>query len=183
VTIEGEKIRLVALSAEYLPSYRKWIDDPEVADFLASIGFPYSMAEERRWLERAQRSGESAAHFTIVTKGGRPIGNIALMDINYLNRNAQLGIMIGERGEWDKGYGKDAIRALLKYAFGTLGLNRVDLKLNAKNKRALACYESCGFRLEGRKKRHLFYKGEYCDELEMGILREDSDRRKSKRKA
>lgn len=183
MTIEGEKVRLVALSAEYLPFYRKWIDDPEVTEFLATIGFPYSMEEERQWLERARRPGGNAAHFTIVTKGGKPIGNIALMDVNYLNRNAQLGIMIGEKGQWDKGYGKDAVRALLEFAFGKLGLNRIDLKLNANNKRALACYESCGFRLEGRKKKHLFYDGEYCDELAIGILRQDWEKAKSKRKA
>ena len=181
--IEGEKVRLTALSSEFLPEYRRWINDPEVADFLASIGFPLSLAEERQWLERMRRSGEYATHFTIVTKSGERIGNIALMDINYLNRNAQLGIMIGERDHWGKGYGKDAICTLLDYAFGTLCLNKVDLKLNVENKRALACYEKCGFKLEGKKRKQIFYRGRYCDELMMGILKEDWEKAKSKRKA
>jgi RimJ/RimL family protein N-acetyltransferase len=181
--IEGGKVMLTSLSTDYLPEYRRWINDPEVADFLASIGFPLSMADERQWIERMQRSGEFATHFTIVTKSGDPIGNIALMDINYQNRNAQLGIMIGEKDHWDKGYGKDAIRTLLDYAFRTLCLNRVELRLNVENERALACYERCGFKLEGRKKGHIFYKGRYCDELIMGILKQDWEKAKSKRKA
>jgi len=181
--IEGKKVRLVALGTEFLPHYRRWINDPEVADFLASIGFPISIAEERQWVERAQRSRDCEEHFTILTKGGKPIGNIALMDINYLNRNAQLGIMIGEKDHWDKGFGTDAVSALLGYAFGTLALNRVDLRLNVENKRALACYKSCGFKLEGRKRKHIFYRGRYRDELLMGLLREDWERMKTRRKA
>lgn len=181
--IEGKKVRLVALSSEFLPFYRKWINDPEVADFLASVGFPLSTADERQWLDRVLRAGEYTAHFTMVTKEGRPIGNIALMDISYQNRNAQLGIMIGERDHWDKGFGKDAVRALLGHAFGTLGLNKVDLRLNVENKRALACYEACGFKLEGRKRKQVFYRGEYCDELIMGILKEDWEKAGQKRKA
>lgn len=181
--IEGDKVRLTALCLDYLPEYRRWINDPEVADFLASIGFPLSLAEERRWVENMQRSVDYATHFTIVTKKGEPIGNIALMDINYSNRNAQLGIMIGERTFWGKGYGKDAIRAILGYAFGTMCLNKVELKLNIENKRALACYENCGFKLEGRKRKQIFYRGRYCDELIMGILKVDWEKAEKKRKA
>ena len=181
--IEGDKVRLVALSTGFLPEYRRWINDPEVADFLASVGFPLSLSDERRWLEEVRRSGECATHFTIVTKGGEPIGNIALMDVSYINRSAQLGIMIGEKDCWDKGYGTDAVRTMLDYAFGSLHLNKVDLRLNVENKRALACYKSCGFKLEGRRKEQVFYRGRYCDELVMGILKKDWERAKKRRKA
>ena len=181
--IEGDKVRLVALSENYLPNYRKWMEDPEVTDFLASVDFPISCAEEREWLERANSQDSRDLHLTIVTKQGKPIGNIALMDLHCLNRNAQLGIEIGEKEYLGKGFGEDSIRALLAFAFGAMGLNRVELKLNEGNERALACYKKCGFKLEGRRKQQLFYRGKYCDELIMGIVSEDWRRAEKKRKA
>jgi RimJ/RimL family protein N-acetyltransferase len=180
--IEGKKTRLVAISSEYLPLYKRWINDPEVADFLGTVGFPFSMAEERQWVERTLASGDSGAHFTILTKSGKPIGNMALMEISYIHRNAQLGIMIGEKSYWNKGFGTDAIATLLDFAFRTLGLHKVELRLNANNKRALTCYKKCGFKLEGKKREQTFHKGEYCDELIMSVLRSDWERTKAKRK-
>lgn len=181
--IEGSKVRLVALSEENLQTYREWMEDPEVADFLASMDFPISLAEERKWFDEVTAPYGRDLHLTMVTKQGKPIGNIALTDIHCINRSAQLGIVIGEKEYWGKGYGEDAIRALLGFAFGTMGLNRVELRLNAKNKRALSCYRKCGFRPEGRRRKHVFYRGEYCDELIMGILKDDWDRPKRMRKA
>lgn len=181
--IQGKKVNLVALSSEYLPFYQKWINDPEVSDFLGSVYFPYSILQERQWLERSMAAGDYGKHFTIVTKKGKPIGNLALMEINYIDRNATLGIMIGEKDFWNKGFGTDAITTLLGYAFESVGLNKVELRLNSGNNRALICYKKCGFKLEGRKKQQTFYKGKYEDELIMGVLKKDWDRMKSGRKA
>jgi RimJ/RimL family protein N-acetyltransferase len=181
--IEGGKIRLVAISTEYLQLYKRWINDPEVAGFLGTIGFPFNLKEERHWVEGSLASGDSVAHFTILTKKGKAIGNISLMEIDYLHRNAQLGIMIGEKAYWNRGYGADAIDTLLEFAFSTLGLHKVELRLGVGNKRALACYRNCGFKIEGRKREQTFHGGKYCDELIMSILRSEWERSKSKRKA
>jgi RimJ/RimL family protein N-acetyltransferase len=180
--IEGKKVRLVAVGTEYLQHYKRWINDPEVADYLGTVGFPFNLKEERQWVERSMTSGDSGAHFTILTKKGKPIGNMALMDIDYTHRNAQLGIMIGEKAYWNRGYGTDAIDTLLEFAFSTLGLHKVELRLNVSNKRALACYKNCGFKLEGKKREQTFHRGKYCDELIMSILRSDWERSKAKRK-
>jgi len=180
--IEGRKTRLVAISSDYLPLFNRWINDPEVADFLGVVGFPFNMAEERQWVERILASGDTAAHFTILTKSGKPIGNMALIEISYLHRNAQLGIMIGEKSYWNKGFGTDAISTLLGFAFKSLGLNKVELRLNVDNRRALTCYKRCGFKIEGKKREQTFYKGKYCDELIMSVLRSDWERSRAKRK-
>jgi diamine N-acetyltransferase len=180
--IEGRKIKLVAVSTEYLHYYKRWINDPEVADFLGTVGFPFNLKEERQWVEKNIASNDSAAHFTILTKKGKPIGNISLMEIEYVHRNAQLGIMIGEKAYWNRGYGTDAIEALLGFAFETLGLHKVELRLNVSNKRALTCYKNCGFKLEGRKREQTFHRGEYCDELIMSTLKSEWERSKKKRK-
>ena len=179
--IEGKKVRLVAVGTEYLQHYKRWINDPGVADYLGTVGFPFNLKEERQWVERSMASGDSGAHFTILTKKGKPIGNMALMEIDYTHRNAQLGIMVGEKAYWNRGYGTDAIDTLLEFAFSTLGLHKVELRLNVGNKRALACYKRCGFKLEGRKREQTFHNGKYCDELIMSVLRSEWGRSNAKR--
>ncbi len=181
--IEGEKVRLVAVSTQYLQYYKKWINDPEVSDYLGAIGFPLNMKEERAWVERAISPECPSQHFTVLTKKGRPIGNASLMEIEWLHRNAQLGIMIGDKAYWDKGYGTDTIMTLLDYGFSTLGLHKIELRLNVENKRALTCYKKCGFKLEGKKREQTFHDGKYCDELIMSVLKSDWERSKAKRKA
>lgn len=101
------------------------------------------------------------------------IGNIGLHRIDWVNRVAKLGIVIGERDYWGRGYGTEAVRTMLRYAFRELGLNRVELEVFAFNARALRCYEKTGFRREGVRRKALFRDGKYHDIILMGILREE----------
>lgn len=178
--IEGEKINLVAVSMDYLPVYQKWINDPEVSDKLGVLWFPFNMEKEREWVERNAAPDDWRKTFTILTKNGKPIGNISLMDIDFTHRAATLGIMIGEKDYWDRGYGSDAINTLLDFSFNMLGLHRIELRTLVLNKRAIECYKKCGFKIEGKKRKHWFYEGKYYDDLLMSILREDWDRLKKK---
>jgi len=171
--ILGKKTRLVPISMDYLEDYKRWINDPEVSDMLGLMVFPFSTEKERRWVEENIAPSESKYSFTILTKKGKPIGNIALMEIDYVHRCATLGIMIGEKECWDRGYGSDAIDALLGFAFDTLAMHRVELRTLELNKRALGCYRKCGFKVEGRRRKHWYYKGRYFDDVLMGILSDE----------
>ena len=176
--IPGKKIDLVAVTMDYLTIYHKWINDPEVSDRLGVLWFPFNLEKEREWVEKNAIPDDYRKNFTIVTKNGKPIGNISLMEIDYTHRCATLGIMIGEKNYWDRGYGTDAMKTLLEFSFNTLGLHRIELRTLELNKRADACYKKCGFKMEGRKRKHWFYEGKYYDDLLMSILREDWDRLK-----
>lgn len=180
--IRGKKVDLVAVSPRYLENYQRWINDPEVTDMLGVERFPISKENEREWIDKQLQSGDSQKHFTILTKQGRPIGNTGFNSIDYKNRFAVLGIMIGEKDLWDKGYGSDAIGTLLRVAFETMGLRKVCLAVDSMNARALACYKKCGFVVEGVHRKQRFYKGEYADDLWMGILEEEWRARQSKAK-
>ena len=81
--------------------------------------------------------------------------------------------MIGEKDCWGRGYGTDAIRALLRFAFREMNLNRVWLTTGENNPRALACYRKCGFREEGHLRQDRYLEGRYWDTILMGILREE----------
>ena len=84
-----------------------------------------------------------------------------------------MGIHIGERDFWGKGYGTDALRVLLHYGFDELNLQRVSLSVLEGNARAMRSYEKCGFRLEGRERQAWAYDGRRWDEIYMGLLREE----------
>jgi len=78
----------------------------------------------------------------IETVDGKHIGNCSLYNIDERIKEAELGIMIGNRDYWDKGYGSDAVTALLRYAFGDKDMKRVYLKTLAENIRAQRCFQN-----------------------------------------
>jgi RimJ/RimL family protein N-acetyltransferase len=84
-----------------------------------------------------------------------------------------LGIVIGDKNYWGQGYGTDAVRAVLRWAFDYLNLNRVWLTVYDYNERAFRCYAKCGFRHEGTMRQAKYADGEHHDELMMGILRDE----------
>jgi RimJ/RimL family protein N-acetyltransferase len=101
------------------------------------------------------------------------IGLIGLYTIYWLHREAFVGIQIGERDYWGKGYGTDALQALLRFAFEELNLKRVSLSVLEGNARAMRSYEKCGFRYEGRQRHAWAYDGRRWDEIYMGLLRDE----------
>jgi RimJ/RimL family protein N-acetyltransferase len=104
---------------------------------------------------------------------GKPIGTIQLYDFNEMDQSCKLGIRIGDRDYWGKGYGKDAIKTLLRYAFYELDIFRVSLKLYEYNERASKCYLKCGFKYEGRTRKSAFIDGTFYDEILMGALKSE----------
>ena len=169
--IRGTKTCLRALEQDDLPHFVRWINDPETRRFMA-IRFPLSMTEEENWWESfISRQGDYI--FAIEANDGRYIGNIGLHDIERENRRAMLGIIIGDKAYWGQGYGTDAIRAMVDWAFGYLNLNRISLTVYAYNERAIGCYLKCGFRHEGAMRQARYVDGQYYDELMMGILRDE----------
>ncbi|HIP86848.1 MAG TPA: N-acetyltransferase [Anaerolineales bacterium] len=172
--IPGKIIRLRPIEREDLPRFVRWFGDPEVRRHI-SIHIPPSLAQEERWFERLQErlARNESVVLAIETLEGVHIGNIGLHQINWKDRNAELGIVIGEKEYWDQGYGTDAIRTLLRLAFTEMNLHRVFLRVNTDNARGIRCYEKCGFRREGTLRDVVFREGEYRDQLMMSILRSE----------
>lgn len=167
----GEKTRLRRVEREDIPTFVRWFNDPEVREFLAT-NRPISTAEEEKWFER-QLEDTGSELFAIETADGCHIGSIGLHNINWRDRHAELGIVIGEKEYWGRGYGSDAVRTMLRFAFESLNLHRVSLRVFEDNARGLRAYEKCGFQHEGRMREAVFRKGRYYDELRMGILRRE----------
>ncbi len=163
-------VRLRAPERGDLPVFVRWINDPEVVEFL-QFEPPMSIEDEEIWFQHMIQSKDRT--FVIETKEGRLIGNIGLIGMDWRNRKTDIGIMIGEKDAWDHGYGTDAIMVMLRYLFEELNLNRVGLYVDVHNDRAQRCYEKCGLSKEGIVRQFRFKDGRYIDSVQMSILRQE----------
>ena len=133
--------------------------------------YPLAGRQAKEWLER---NSPSKFDFMIRTlKDDRLIGGIGLWVESWANGEAWTGIGIGDRGYWGNGYGTEALRLLLQFAFDELNLQRVSLGVFAYNPRAIRSYEKAGFRREGLVRGDCRRDGQRWDTVYMGILREE----------
>jgi len=173
----GEKIQLAAVQREYLPKYVEWLNDWEIAQFLKpGIPMPFNLEDETDWFENRRKSKDNFLFAILILDDNKLIGNCGLHNVNLKNRKAVFGIFIGDKNYWNKGYGTDATRTLLRFAFEELGLNLVELEVYAFNQRAIRAYEKAGFRQAGVHRQGLYRNGKFHDEYIMSILREEWER-------
>ncbi len=169
VTITGERIALGPLRRDLLPRYQRWINDLTAARNLAVIPGPVSAEAEAAWFDRVSTSGDVL--FTIYERATwRPIGNAGLHAINYRNRTAEFGILIGEADARGQGLGTEATRLMLDYAFTALGLHNVMLSVYAYNRAAHRAYQKAGFREFGRRREAVWMGGRLWDIIYMECL-------------
>jgi RimJ/RimL family protein N-acetyltransferase len=157
-----------------LPAYVAGINDTEVGAF-AGYRMPISLEQAAGWHERnleQMRSGEGF-YFAVCELGDdRFVGTTWFKEVNKLDGNAELAIYM-DRDHIGSGWGTDAERTLLEFGFGTLGLQRVWLTVNADNARAIRSYEKVGFQREGVMRRSFRIRGRLTDTVMMAILREE----------
>ena len=170
--MEGRLIRLRGYEKSDLDALMKWWHDEEVTQFIAGGLFPASTLEEARFIETVAAGKDPANKiFAIETLAEHSyIGTISLHNINWGCRHAELGMVIGEKDYWGRGYRTDAVLVLLRLAFDKVGLHRVQLHVFDFNERAISCYEKCGFRREGTLRDYWFKNGKFRDTLLMSIL-------------
>lgn len=171
--LEGRLVRLRALERADVERAHRWMNDAEVREFLHGMRYPVSVEDEERWIEGATSSSFSRVVLAIETKENVHIGNVELRGMGAEDRCGELGIVIGEKDYWGKGYGTDAIVTLLRFAFEVMNLHRVWLTTGEDNPRAIACYRRCGFREEGRLRQERYLGGRYWDTIVMGVLCEE----------
>ena len=153
------------------------LDDRDLGHY-GGFRMPFGRESQERWYAKAVAGmGETMVQFVICPIGERRgIGGIGLRDIERVNGSAEASIFITARDDWGKGYGTDAMNALLDFAFGELRLHRVYLHVFDYNPRAVRSYEKAGFVTEARLRRNRFHRGAYHDEFLMAILRSDWER-------
>ena len=172
--LRGEHIYLRPSERTDVPNFVRWLNDAETTSYL-NMRAPMSEAMEEKWFEgMVERQGKDHYHYVIcLLKNDQPIGSLSLFAVDYVNGNAGIGISIGEKSLWGKGYGTDAMNALLDFGFGMLRLERMWLEVYVFNKRARRSYDKSGFVLEGVERNGVFKQGRYLDVEVMSILRDE----------
>ncbi len=171
----SESLRLRPLEKSDLDSFVTWFRDRELRLWVNKIT-PFSAAREEDWFEAIQKKPVEEQPFAIEVRQADQwvlIGNTGLFQINYIARNAELGIFIGDRDFINKGWGTKAIKWMIHYAFNDLNLRRLYLHVLEGNGRAIRCYEKAGFIREGILRDHAFINGRYCNVIVMGFLRSE----------
>ncbi|KOF56008.1 GNAT family N-acetyltransferase [Clostridium guangxiense] len=171
----GEKVCLRAYKEEDIKVAAELVNDEELKRFLTPrIPFPISPWEEEDWIKSQKGNQSGQFNFAIEDmKTKKYIGGCGIQDVNWLARTATVGIMIGDKDYWGKGYGTDAMKILIKFIFENMNINKIKLSTFSFNERAKKCYEKCGFKVEGILKDEIFKDGKYYDEVLMAVFREE----------
>lgn len=170
--IKGAKIYLRA----YAPGDEEMVarienhPDPRQTLFYA---LPTTVEQQREKINKLI-DDPNAIHFTICRiEDNEPIGQTALVRIDWVGRMAIYYIGIADKENWNMGYGKETTSLILEYAFNTLNLNRIQLHVAVDNEAAVNVYKKTGFTVEGTLREAMYHEGKYCDFYVMGILKKD----------
>lgn len=173
VNIVGKLVALGPLRRDLLPLYLTWRNDFTVARTLEYEPAPVTLEARMAWYEKASVDIDSV-RFTVYERSTcRAIGSAAWHHIDHRHGTAELGLIIGEADARGRGYGTEATRLMLDYAFTALGLYNVMLRVYAFNPAAIRAYEKAGFRECGRRRESRLHAGRRWDEISMECLASD----------
>jgi RimJ/RimL family protein N-acetyltransferase len=172
--IRAERVYLRPAERSDLDTFVRWFSDAEVSRYLR-VRAPFSRAAEEKWFDQMlDKQGKSDYHFVIcLIEDGRPIGTAGLHDLDLENGSAEFGISIGEKAEWNKGYGTETLEAICDFGFGQLRLERIHLEVYAPNTAGQRAYQKAGFVTEGTLRHAHFADGQHMDALIMSLLRDE----------
>jgi RimJ/RimL family protein N-acetyltransferase len=175
--IKGKKVILRKAQRKDFSLLYKWINDPEMASFWYGRDKPRS----KNWVKKhftPMVQGKDKSQCWIIEVSKQPIGFMYNTpqkedDDTRFSGRVELDIMIGEKSEWRKGYGSDALKAMTRYAFIKQKAERVFIIPRVSNSRAIHVYEKVGFKKEGILRHYEKFEGKWIDCLMMSILKDE----------
>jgi RimJ/RimL family protein N-acetyltransferase len=170
--LKSERIALAPLRPDDVPALLAWINDREQVLFNAPYR-PVPEGQHRAWFESIQQRPDVVIFGIRLLETDQLIGSCQLHSIQPVHRHAELQIRLGEAAQRGRGYGTEATRLLLAFAFKDLNLRRVFLHVFSTNLPALRMYTKVGFRQEGVLRKAAYIDGQEVDVVVMAILREE----------
>lgn len=173
--LKGKKLDLCPIDENlHLSNVLLWMNDSDITKWLLML-LPASAAQEKDWFAKQSflSNPPSDIVLAIVLKDGQHIGNIGLHKIDWISRRAELGIVIGDKDQWGKGYASEAEKLLIHYAFESLGLNKLYAPIFADNVGSQKAIQKNGAHEEARLKNHYWKNGKYNDSVIFSIFRDD----------
>ena len=148
------------------------MNDSRITDWITTWPMIFSLDGEKLWLEKVAKSWD--CNLAIIKKDGdKLLWTVGLFHTEYINQTAELGISIWDFDEHNKWYGADAINAILSFAYNTLNLYNIYLKVKSFNKKAIACYKKVWFQEIWTMHHCQYCNGEWYDMIIMEMLKPD----------
>ncbi len=167
--LHGKLVALRALEKEDAEHIKEWLSDSDLIHAMGGRPIPIAAVDPDKLAEMFRlREGRVLA---IVGKDRSLIGVLGVGNVHEFNRSASIIILIAERGEWNRGYGTDALRAAARFAFEELNLNSVEALIPTFNERALHVFQKAGFQVEGTLRERFFARGKYWDLVSLSAVR------------
>lgn len=163
---EGELVRLVPMDKDrHLENAVRWLNDPEVTQFLLIGDFPMTKIAEEKYFDAHADENENEVAWAVETLEGQHVGFSGLHQINHIHKTAISGTVLGEKEIWGRGYGTDAARTRARYAFDVLGLRLIMSAVLEGNERSLRMQAAVGYEVVGRIPKRFWKRGGYRDEI------------------
>lgn len=178
--LTGKKIILSPLSAKDISEdYISWFNDKEVCRDNSHAVFPNTYKKTIAYLKSIESSKTDFVFSIKWKKNKHHIGNVSLQNINWVNRSAEIAIIIGNKKYWNKGIGSEAYSLILQYGFGTLNLNRISSGQTLTNAGMIKVCEKNGMKKEGILREALYKEGKYLDAVIFSILKKEYEKIKN----
>ncbi|NRF93658.1 GNAT family N-acetyltransferase [Paenibacillus frigoriresistens] len=173
--IKGHQIDLHPLLDKDLEgAYWSWFNDADVTRYMIKGATPNTPFLQKQYFNNVVGDVSNNLVLAIIFKeNSEHIGNVGLHHINQIHRNAEMGVILGEKAYWGMGIATEAITLICKHGFEHLNLHRIELGVFEEHIGGIKCYEKIGFRREGLKREHVYKYGAYRNVVTMGLLRED----------
>ena len=179
VFLGSKNIFLGPLDKEYkIQDYATWVNDQETTIFMGIGRFPINIANLENYIDIYNNSKDGMLLGIFVKKPSKHIGNITLHQIDWRNRYAEIGILIGDNKYRGKGYAAEAISLVSDHAFNKLNLHKLYAGMVKSNKASIRAFEKAGFKVEGILREHFYLNDEYLDCYRMGLLKSEYKNRK-----
>lgn len=174
MNILGKSVTLRAIEERDIPMLHKWANDPITQDGIGEVHFPSSMDFHLTWFQ-SLKADKLNQRFAVEVPEAGIIGISSIVNIDWRNRHAWHGLVLGDSNHRGKGYGVDAIMATMRYAFDELNLERLDGAMVEYNEQSIATYcgSKVGWKEEGRRRNYFFRKGRYWDQVVVGVTKHD----------
>lgn len=170
--IDGPRLHLRSVRAsDATERYVAWLNDPEINRYLEVRFAPQTIEGVRAYVDDMARSDDYAFMAIVLNDGGRHIGNIKIGPMNRAHRFADIGIVIGEKDCWGKGYATEAIALATRYAFETLDLHRLEAGAYAPNMGSAKAFLKAGWKEEGLEAAKWLVDGVFVDGIRVACVR------------
>jgi RimJ/RimL family protein N-acetyltransferase len=166
----GKKCYLSPIDINDAEKFTEWLNDLEVIENMLLYPQIISLSNEKEYLEKLSKEHD---YSIIDIETNELLGNCGFGSIDHINQTAEVGIFIGNKNYWNRGYGTEALSLLIDYGFKGLNFHSIFLRVYSTNERAIKCYGKIGFKIIGKRREAVLRGMERFDYVHMDILQNE----------